>query len=419
MLFCALIVLTFASAFCSSSETAFFSLSLSRIRLWRESQDYRQRLVAKLLAQSRHLLVLIFMLNTVVNIFIQNVSSDLCGSITGGWLLRVALPLLLILVVGEFLPKYFGMMCGETLALKTAPLFSFLERLFSPVQRFITTVAETLSRVMFFFLKPTPPLVAEELEEIITTCEIKGVLSEEEASLIRHSIDFENKEARELMIPRSEMPIIKRSAFSKDACIEKIRESGPQTLLVVDETIDRPIGAIGNREALLFRTQSDEAVLAASSSKIFFVPEAMPAKKLLHEFCQRRASFACVTDEHGSISGFIEANDLAKTLLGFPTNRSSSLSVIGRNKTNSIIVPGATSLSEINDFFDTDLSSEYHSATIGGWLTEMFDGVPPSGTSYTSQGLNFRVLLADDKVVKQLFIEKKTEGSRPSREGVE
>ena len=110
----ALIVLTFLSAFCSSSETAFFSLPTGRVRGWRESPVPQQRMVSNLLSQSRHLLVLIFMLNTIVNILLQNVSSSLSESPSGGWLLKLGVPLVLILVFGEFFPKYLGMaICQE------------------------------------------------------------------------------------------------------------------------------------------------------------------------------------------------------------------------------------------------------------------------------------------------------------------
>ena len=325
-----------------------------------------------------------------------------------GWVLKLCLPLVLILVFGEFLPKYLGMVYSERLAIRVAPILYVLFRILLPLQRFITSSAETLSRLIFFFLKPAPPLSAAELLGVIDNCETKGVLSVEEASLVRYSLEFDVKEARELMTPRSAMPALKRSHFSKKAFISKVREVGKQAILIIDETPDLPVGAVSSREALLFQAEGIDAALAAASRKIFFVPEAMPARKLLEEFSERRAAIACVTDEHGSITGYIEAEDLAKTLLGFPHKRNGAFIGSG-TKTQSVIVPGSTPLSAINAHFHTELSSEYHTATVGGWLEEMLDGIPPEGTSYTAKELSFRVLAADDKVIKQLFIERRGE----------
>ena len=360
------------------------------------------------------------MLNTVVNILLQNVSSNLSEMSVGGWVMKLGVPLVLILVLGEFLPKYLGLIYSEPLATRVASSLSFLFRVFSPLLRLITVFAETMSRVIFFFLKPEPPLSASELAGVINACETKGVLSHDEASLIRHSLEFDAKEARELMTPRSAMPALKLSQLNKKNFFSMIRGLSKRAILIIDETPDRPVGACSNKEALLFETEGREAGLASAARQIFFVPEAMPARKLLQEFSERRAVIACVTDEHGSISGYIEAEDLAKTLLGYPQKRSSGLLSmfmdIGKGKKKSIIIPGTTPLTLINDHFKTHLASEYHSATIGGWLEEMLDGIPQEGSSYATNELAFRVLSADDTMIKQLFIESNNEPSVKNQE---
>jgi putative hemolysin len=403
----ALVVLTLFSAFSSASETAFFSLPIGRVRQWRTSSDHSRRLVSHLLAHARYLLVLIFMLNTLLNVLIQNVASDMADLFGGGYVQKVGIPLCLILIFGEFLPKYLGMLASETLAVHAAPFFSFLERTTSPLQRIITFTAETLSRIFFFFLKPDPPLAPKELEGIIETCETKGVLSPEEASLIRYSLEFESKEARELMTPRSEMPAIKRSLLTKEAIVSSLRSSPRSSILLIDETMDHPIGALSAHEALLFQTGDVNATLSAATRELFFVPESMSARKLLQEFSERSAAMACVIDEHGTITGFIESDDIAKTLLGFPQKKSGLIPMSSRMKQKSIIVPGTTPLGTVNALFRTSLASSYHSATIGGWLIEMLDGIPSIGASFVKQDLVFRVLSADEKMIKQLFIQKK------------
>lgn len=402
-----LAVLTLCAAFSSASETAFFSLPIGRVRQWRTSEDHRRRLVSRLLAHSRYLLVLIFMLNTILDVLIQNVSSDMADLHEGGYLQKVGIPLVLILVFGEFLPKYLGMLTPEPLALKAAPFFSLLERMSVPLQRIITASAETLSRTFFFFLKPDLPLTAKELEGVIETCEAKDVLSPEEASLIRYSLEFESKEARELMIPRSEMSAIKKNLLSKEAIVTTLRSTQRNSILIIDETLDHPIGAFCAQEALLFQSGDVNGALSQAALKLFFVPETMSARKLIQEFSERRAAMACVVDEHGTVSGFIESEDIAKTLLGFPHKKSGILPVSSRMKQKSIIVPGTAPLETINSFFQISLTSKYHSATIGGWLTEMMDGIPSTGTTYSTPDLAFRVLSTDDKTVKQVFIQKK------------
>jgi len=403
-----LLVLTLISAFYASSETAYFSVPTARIQFWRKSRDKRKQMVANLLAHSRQLLVLIFILNTLVNVLIQNAASDLSDTIGQGWILKVAIPFGLILIFGEFLPKYLGRINSERIAIFAAPFYTKVEKLTAPIQRAITHLAELLARLFFFFLKPAPPLTPNEVEGVIATCETHNILSLEEGSLLRQSLDFERKSARDIMTPRSEMNALKRSTLSKKAVKEALQHE-VQSLLVIDEEIDRPIGALSSRELLFIQSGNVDKALKTAPQQLFFVPEVMSARRLLHEFSEKQASIACVVDEHGTISGFIEKQDLTKKLLQFQPAKENSAPW----KHQSITVSGTTPLETINSLFGTSISSEHHTATIGGWLAEVLDEVPTPGASHITPGFIFTVLSANETRVLQVFIQKRL----PSRKG--
>src|SRR5258708_29896530 len=104
------LVLTLASAFCSLSEIAFFSLPLSKVRAFRHDINHRKRQIAKLLKDPKGLLVTIFLLNTIVNILVQNITSDILDPLHGSWMIKVGVPLALVLIFGELFPKYLGLL---------------------------------------------------------------------------------------------------------------------------------------------------------------------------------------------------------------------------------------------------------------------------------------------------------------------
>ena len=68
--------LILASAFCSGSETAFFSLSAMKLKSFQSSKNKKHQLIADLVNHPKDLLVTVFMLNTLVNILLQNVISS-------------------------------------------------------------------------------------------------------------------------------------------------------------------------------------------------------------------------------------------------------------------------------------------------------------------------------------------------------
>src|SRR5579872_3132611 len=98
------------SAFCSMTEVAFFSLPQSRLKSWRITQDAKKYAIGDLLRHPKELIVSIFLLNTIVNILVQNITSDLFDRFDRGFFLKVFVPLIVILIFGELLPKYAGLL---------------------------------------------------------------------------------------------------------------------------------------------------------------------------------------------------------------------------------------------------------------------------------------------------------------------
>lgn len=119
--------LTYYSAYISASETALFSLPSPKIKAFRSDKNPTKRLIAKLLSKSRDLLVTIFMVNTFTNIALQNVTSSLFGP-ASSWAFRVGVPLVITLILGEIVPKYYGMQNNVSYSLKVAPSIDRLHR---------------------------------------------------------------------------------------------------------------------------------------------------------------------------------------------------------------------------------------------------------------------------------------------------
>lgn len=394
----ALLLLTAASAFCSSSEAAYFSLPTSRVNIWRRSPNKNERLTASLLSSSRQLLVLIFFLNTVVNILLQNTASNICEGTGPSQLLKVGLPLVLILVFGEFLPKYLGMIRSEPLAIAAAPFFETIGKLAAPILQAITTSAELLARFFFFFLRPAPHLSRGEIVKLIDTGAAKKILSQEEAALVHKALELEWTQVREIMQPRSSLPFIRNSQLSQESVVEKMA-AVRHTLLLVEADDNYPIGAINGSEIILLKRGDVSKAVFMARQQLFFAPESMSSRRLLQEFIARHASLACVVDEHGTVSGYVTWEDLVQRIL-VPHKEQPS------EELSAAVVAGSTTIQEINKLFHTSLKARYQSATLGGWLTEMLDGIPAAGTTYVTDDLVFRIVTSDEKSVQQVFVQR-------------
>jgi putative hemolysin len=398
-----LIFLIFASAYFSASETALFSLSLAKIKSYQASTSPRQRLVAKLVLEPRNLLVTVFMLNTLVNILIQNTTSHMFGQ-DASWILKVGVPFLLMLLFGEIIPKNIGLQNNVQIANYVAPSIHFMQNFISPVRRLIVKITVPISRFLFFYLNNDKSISKEEMKHVLKTSEEHGVLQPDEAELVWGYLNLQEATVKGLMRPRNDIlyydihdPLSKLMyLFVEQEC---------SRLPVCDKSLDHILGIITARQFFLHREhiKTSQDLLKYLLTPLY-IPENTPAKSLIRRFDEYGQVLALVVDEYGSISGLITKEDIVEQVVGDISDLRDAQSLYTKAGADEIIASGMLELSEFNDYFNCNLVSENNMMTIAGWLTEQLGEIPKSGTKYEIYGFIFQVLAADPNKIRRLYI---------------
>jgi len=400
-----LCVLIFLSAVFSASETALFSLSSLKVKTYKTDKDKRRQLIAALLAHPGDLLVTILMINISVNILVQNVSSSLFGEMSG-WVLNVGFPLAITLIFGEVIPKSIGLASNEKISYKMAPLLHFFQAILLPVRRFLVKITNVVSRCLFFFLRKEKEISIDELKHALRTSRKFGVLTEEEAELVRGFLALQESTVKEQMRPREEVLF-----FNLDEPLSKLVhlfvDQEVSRIPICSQGLDHTIGIMTSRIFFLHRPLlKTTADLKPILEKPFFIPESVPAKALLRQFYDRQESLAVVVDEYGSVSGLIALEDLVETVVGEIADRRDEKSMYTRSGEDVIIASGKMELVEVERIFDAVLSSENHMVTIGGYLTEKLGDIPKSGSKLVTDDFLFHVLAADPTRVRRIYIRR-------------
>lgn len=400
-----IVLLTFLSGFCSGSEAALFSLSITQIKTFQSDSNPRRRLIASLLSQPRDLLVTIFMLNTLVNILLQNVVSHLFGQFAS-WALTVGVPLILTLVFGEIIPKYLGLQNNVSFSYKVAPIINLVQSWLSPIRKATIAITTPISRLLFFYLRKEESISKEELEHVLKTSIEHGVFDEEEGELVIGYLELQDNTVKELMCPRGDIlfydieePLTKLIYLFVDQEVSRIP--------VCDKNLDNFLGIITAKQYLLHRDSiANSRDLTPFLIKPFFVPETTSARLLMRRFKQKQEVFAMVVDEYGSISGLITREDLIELVIGEvkdPRDKNDLYTRAGRNE---IIASGKLELSDFNEIFDVELKSPGNMVTIGGWLIERLGEIPKSGTKHELESFLFQVLGSTPSRIRRLYIRK-------------
>ena len=393
------------SGFFSGSETALFSLSSMQLRGYRRELNPKKRLIARLMARPRGLLVTILMCNVLVNILVQNFASSLFG-LYSGWLFTVGVPLGLTLVFGELLPKTVALANNEKIAPKIAPTIGFLHRLLGPVRRAITLIAGYISQVMFYCLKPRREISREELNHALDLSEQHDVLTREEAELIRGTLTFQEAVVKELMRPRGELIL-----YDPEEPVSKLAETFVlqqySRIPVCRGDLEKVEGIMEATDYFLKRDElkTGEDVVKAARAP-FFVPEAMPAKTLLQKFNEKGQAMAVVVDEYGSATGLITREDLVETVVGEIVDQRDQQTLYTRASPDVVIASGKLELSEFREIFGIALDNPRSLVTIGGWLSDRLGAVPRAGERYVERDFLFQILAAEPNRIRRVYIRR-------------
>ncbi len=401
LLLCFLIL----SGFFSSSEVALFSLSSMKVKAFKSSAEKNKQLVAELLASPRDLLVTIIILNVIVNILIQNVTSSIFGDFSG-WALNVGVPLALTVVFGEVIPKSIGLAHNTALSPRAAPILNVAQKVLYPLRQVLTGMTTYVSRLMFFFLRKEEEISIDELQHALKTSRTYGILNEDEAELVRGYLNLQESQVKELMRPREEVIF-----FDIDEPLSKLIhlfvDQECSRIPVCRENLDNVVGMITSQILFLNREKitSTEALLTFLK-KPLFIPESISANILLRQMYDREESIAMVVDEYGSISGLIALEDLVETVVGEIADARDEKSRYTRSGEDIMIASGKMELSEFEEIFGVALPSENNMVTLGGWLSEQMNDIPKTGTKYVAHDFLFHVLAADVKRVRRVYIRR-------------
>ena len=404
-----LVVLILISGFFSGSETALFSLSAMKVKMFKKERHGKGRLVAQLLGSPKDLLVTIILINVIVNILIQNVVSNLFGD--GSWLLNVGIPLILVLVFGEFIPKSLGIANNQRIAPIVAPILAGVAWVLSPIRKFFTSITQVVASVMFFFLKREREISVDELQHVLKSSKQIGMLNLDEAELVDGYLQLEGATVKEFLRPRDEALF-----FDIDDPLERLLhlfvDQECTRIPVCKGDFDHVLGIMTARAFFLYRakiqTSSD---LKSFLEKPFYVPESLSAKNLIEQMDEKEESFAIVVDEYGATSGLISFEDLVEVVVGEIVDRRDEKSLFTRSGSDVIIASGKLELTEFEEVFGIPLKSSTAMVTIGGWLTEQLGDIPKAGVKFSTKQFLFHVLTADQTRVKRIYIRRLKRGS--------
>ncbi len=404
------------SAFFSSAETAFFSLTQSTIAEVKLAKDIRSRRVVRLLEHPKELLITILSGNALVNVTMAVIAAFLAlriCQITGfpesiALAIEVLLITGLILILGEITPKIVALKHAQTWALWTALPVDIIRRVLFPLTKFLHLLSGGISRALGVERRRLS-ISEYEIKTLIEVSEEHGALEEDEKEMIQGIFEISEMTVKEIMVPRVDMACLPITATGQDV-IRLVKEKGHSRIPIYNENLDQIAGVIHVKDLLPYLDNGEYQVdLARVIRDVIFVPEGKKIDDLLRQFQQDKAHMAVVVDEYGGTAGLVTLEDVLEEIVGEiqdEYDREIPLSHWIDEKT--LLADARINIGELNEILGEPLIPETEDyETLGGFIFSQTGELPRPKESLDFSDLHFVIEELSGKRIGKIRIERR------------
>lgn len=414
--------LTLVNAFFAGAEMAVVSVNKNRIKVLADEGSKRAALLQTLFEDSTKFLSTIQVAITLAGFFSSASAATGISQVLGGWIAQFGIPysntiaVVVVTIILSYFTLVFGELVPKRIALQKAEAFSlFVVQPIYIISKILSPFIKLLSLSTNGFLHLIG-MKTENLEEAVSEEEIKkmletgsenGVFNEIEKEMINSIFSFDDKTAKDVMVPRREVFAIDIEE-PLEKILDEILETRHSRIPVYEEQIDNIIGILQVKDVMIeARKKSFEEVdIRALLKEAFFVPDGKSTDELFREMQKTKNRMAVLIDEYGGVSGILTVEDLVEEVMGEITDEHEEevveLQKIGEKE---YLLDGSILIEELNEKLNLKLETENYD-TLSGYLIEELGYIPKDSgqCELDEDGVHFKILEVKEKRIRKVWM---------------
>ena len=418
-----IIILTGINAFFSSAEMAIVSLNKNKLKILIEDGNKKAILLDNLLKEPSKFLSTIQVGITLASFFASASAATGLSQFLSEALKPLKIPyssqisMILItfilsyvtLVFGELIPKRIALRNSENIALSSVGVIVFISTIFSPFVKFLTFSTNLVLTILRMREDNIEEKVSkEELRSLVEVGKEHGVINETEQEMIENIIEFDEKIAREIMIPRTKVFLIDKNISIHELFENKEIEKYSR-IPVYENEADNIIGILMAKDLMIeaYKKGFDNIKISDLVQEAYFVPETKNVNELFNEMQLEKKHITILIDGYGGFSGIVTLEDLIEEVMGNIDDEFDdedlSIHQISKNK---YLINGEVSLNDLNDNFHFELESKYYD-TLSGILIENLGYIPEDNENIepiTINGVIFKPQRVRNKKIEKVVM---------------
>ena len=390
--FIVIVALTGINAFFSSAEMAIVSINKNKLKILVEEGNKKAIMLENLMKEPSKFLSTIQVGITLAGFFASASAATGLSQYLSIYLRKLGIPysgqisMILItfvlsyitLVFGELIPERIALKSSEKIALSSVGTIVTVSKIFSPFVKFLTFSTNIVLTALKMKEDNIEEKVSkEELRSLVEVGREHGIINEVEKEMIENIIEFDEKVAREIMIPRTKVFLIDKN-ISVDELFEKKEVEVYSRIPVYEDEADNIVGILFMKDLMIeaYRKGFQNVKLPEIMQEAYFVPETKNVNELFNEMQSEKKHIAILIDEYGGFSGIVTLEDLIEEVMGNISDEfDADDSSIKKLSANKYLINGELSLNDLNDYFHIELESKHYD-TLSGLLIEHMGYIP-------------------------------------------
>lgn len=317
------------------------------------------------------------------------------ASHTVGFIVALSAITYMHVVFGEMIPKALALQTPEVVSVRLTPMMRTFSAMFRPMVAGLNAIAFALMRLLRI---PEPDKrlslhTSNELAIVTDESASSGQLGGLQRDLIHNIFELEDVAAEEIMISRSHIVAIEKTASAREVQ-GLIRSSARSRYPVIDGDLDHVVGMLHIKDFVRATRLDTLSSIAEILRPLPVVAATTSAEDLLEQFKQGNNHAALVIDEFGSTVGFVSLDDVIAEIL-----EDESPDLISRHADGSLTVVGETTLGDLREELDDPVFDHEDVVTIAGLILAHTGVVPDVGHTVRHGGYDLTVEELDGRKI--------------------
>ncbi|MEI8110353.1 MAG: hemolysin family protein [Chitinophagia bacterium] len=305
---------------------------------------------------------------------------------------------MLVLLLGEFLPKAIFRAKNDSLLNFFAPVAKFFHGLFEPITNLLVNISQwILTYVLNVRINERNEAFSKiDLEHFFQqTREQDEEANELNTELFENALSLPMVKIRQCLVPRTEI-----EACELHTPIETLQQQFIQTqlskLVIYDDNIDNIVGYVHQLD-LFNKPANIQSIL----HPMMVVPETMSAPDLMNKFTKERKSIAWVVDEFGGTAGIVTMEDLLEEIFGEIRDEYDVEEPDDKLENDEYTFSGRLELDYLNEKYGLDFPNG-NSETLSGYIIQQNESIPKQKDFIIINRFRFEILEVSDTRIEKV-----------------